>query len=40
MSKTGRGYKGKAVEYHVNSLPEDVFNILSLNDNFIDYLEK
>lgn len=35
-----RGVQGKAVEYHVSSLPEDVFNVLSLNDNSIDYRGK
>lgn len=35
-----RGVQGKAVEYHVSSLPEDVFNVLSINDNSIDYRGK
>jgi len=35
-----RGVQGKAVEYHFSSLPEDVFNVLSLNDNSIDYRGK
>lgn len=35
-----RGVQDKAVEYHVSSLPEDVFNVLSLNDNSIDYRGK
>ncbi|WP_118984610.1 DNA-binding protein [Photorhabdus sp. CRCIA-P01] len=35
-----RGVQGKALEYHINSLPEDVLNVLSVGENTIDYANK
>ncbi|WP_350305773.1 DNA-binding protein [Photorhabdus viridis] len=34
------GVQGKALEYHINSLPEDVLNMLSVGENTIDYANK
>ncbi|MBS9422839.1 DNA-binding protein [Photorhabdus caribbeanensis] len=35
-----RGVQGKALEYHINSLPEDVLNVLSVGESTIDYANK
>ncbi|CAQ86133.1 conserved hypothetical protein [Photorhabdus asymbiotica] len=35
-----RGVQGKALEYHMNSLPEDVLNVLSVGESTIDYTNK
>ncbi|PQQ37283.1 DNA-binding protein [Photorhabdus luminescens] len=35
-----RGVQGKALEYHINSLPEDVLNVLSVGESTIDYTNK
>ncbi|NHB94946.1 DNA-binding protein [Photorhabdus stackebrandtii] len=34
------GVQGKALEYHINSLPEDVLNMLSVGENTVDYANK
>ncbi|WP_445495341.1 DNA-binding protein [Photorhabdus sp. SF281] len=34
------GVQGKALEYHINSLPEDVLNMLSVGENTVDYVNK
>ncbi|OCA52529.1 DNA-binding protein [Photorhabdus namnaonensis] len=35
-----RGVQGKALEYHINSLPEDVLNVLSVGESTVDYANK
>lgn len=35
-----RGVQGKALEYHINSLPDDVLNVLSLKENVAEYVVK
>ncbi|WP_340609869.1 DNA-binding protein [Xenorhabdus bharatensis] len=32
-----RGVQGKALEYHVNSLPEDVLNVLAVSESSVEY---
>ncbi|AYA41318.1 putative DNA-binding transcriptional regulator [Xenorhabdus nematophila] len=32
-----RGVQGKALEYNVNSFPEDVFNVLTVSENTVEY---
>ncbi|MBD2799939.1 putative DNA-binding transcriptional regulator [Xenorhabdus sp. M] len=32
-----RGVQGKALEYHVNSLPEEVLNVLAVSENSVEY---
>ncbi|PHM37350.1 DNA-binding protein [Xenorhabdus innexi] len=32
-----RGVQGKALEYHVNSLPEDVLSVLALSESSVEY---
>ncbi|AOM41537.1 DNA-binding protein [Xenorhabdus hominickii] len=32
-----RGVQGKALEYHVNSLPEEVLNVLTVSENSVEY---
>ncbi|WP_340621782.1 DNA-binding protein [Xenorhabdus siamensis] len=32
-----RGVQGKALEYHINSLPEDVLNVLTVSENSVEY---
>ncbi|WP_387464420.1 DNA-binding protein [Photorhabdus sp. RM323S] len=34
------GVQGKALEYNINSLPEDVLNMLSVGENTVDYANK
>ncbi|MBC8944816.1 MULTISPECIES: DNA-binding protein [Xenorhabdus] len=32
-----RGVQGKALEYHINSLPEDVLNVLTVSESSVEY---
>ncbi|PHM29636.1 DNA-binding protein [Xenorhabdus budapestensis] len=32
-----RGVQGKALEYHINSLPEDVLSVLTVSENSVEH---
>ncbi|MEI9534513.1 DNA-binding protein [Moellerella wisconsensis] len=40
ISRRKRGVQGKAVEYHINSLPESLFDQLSLHEPEVNYQTK